>query len=167
MSDLKKRIARESRNIPHIIPAYKIIEQVSGASYIEDYVNEILPVIEDDIKLAIENPDKRNFSITEIQTVFDIPNMSNSRAQMYVYFHLLRALKKSEYFPRIRIENNNSTHQKVFIYVKWFSKEDIELEHYMNEYIQAHTLNKSKKYLDINNVNSEPNAIKRRRRIVH
>lgn len=158
---LKKRLDRETKHIPHIIPAYKIIEQVSGSGYIEDYVNELLPVIEDDIKNTIELPEKKNYSITEIPTVFDIPGMNNSRAQMFVYFHLLRALKKSEYFPRIHIDGKRSKEQKVYIIVKWFSEEDIELEKYMNDYIQAHSWHKPKEYQELG---SKPTIIRRRRR---
>lgn len=161
MDKIKRRIERESKNIPHIIPAYQIVEQVSGSGYIEDYVNELLPVIEDDIKAVIELPEKRNYSVTEIPTTFDIPGMTNSRAQMYVYFHLLRALKKSDYFPRIHIDGTQNRKQKVYIYVKWFSDDDIKLEQYMNEYIQAHTLHKPTSYAELG-LKKEP--IKRRRR---
>lgn len=135
---LERRLKREEKFIPQIIPAYKIVEQVQGSGFIQDYVNEILPVIADDIQAAIDSPEKKNHSITEIQTVFDVPGMDNKRAQMYVYFHLVRALKKSEYFPKIKFSGTR-TNPRVYIYVKWFSSEDIEMEKYMNDFIQAHS----------------------------
>src|SRR5271170_4648817 len=124
MDEIERRLARETKNILNLIPAYKILEQVSGIGFIEDIVNEILPIISDDIQTVIDSTDKRNYSITEIQTTFDIPGMTNNRAQLYVYFHLLRALKKSQYFPKIEF-CGSSKNQKIFIIVRWFSEEDV------------------------------------------
>lgn len=137
---IEKKISKETRGIPHIIPAYKIKKKASGNGYLEDYVNEILPVIEDDIQKVIDSVEKKDYSMTEIQTTFDIPGMSNKRAQMYVYFHLLRALEKAKYFANIKILGDKPSNQKVFIYVKWFSKDDIEMEKYMNKFIQSKTI---------------------------
>ncbi len=162
-SKIERRIERESKNIPHVIPAYKIIEQVSGCGFIQDYVNEIIPVIEDDIQFVIDSPEKKNYSITELPTTFDIPGMTNNRAQMHVYFHLLRALKKADYFPKIEFINRNSHNQKVFLYIKWFSREDIEMERYMNKFIQAHDMTSSRANAE-NDKRVKPNPVRRRRR---
>jgi hypothetical protein len=136
---VKDKIKKKEKNIPRIIPAYKIIEQVQGKGFIEDYVNDLLPVIEDDIKKVIDEANKQNFSVTELPTTFDIPGMDNRRAQLYIYFHIIRALKKSNYFPKLKIEGDNSKTQRVFVYVKWFSNDDLELEKYMNSFVKAHS----------------------------
>lgn len=115
-----------------------MIRQSNGDGFIEDYVNELLCVIEEDIKLAIDN--KRNFSRTEVPTNFNVPSMPNWRAQKHIYFHTLRALKSAQYFPTILIQGAKSESQQVFIYVKWFSKEDEEMEMYMDKYIKMHSM---------------------------
>lgn len=161
MEEIEKKIKKEQKYIPPIIPAYKIVDAVKGSGFIQDYVNEILPVIEDDIQVTINSPEKKNYSITEIPTMFNVPGMSNARAQKYVYFHLLRALKKSKYIPKIDIRGTDPKSQKVFIYVSWFSKEDIEMEKYMNKFIQAHSLNYNPDYKP---EQEQPRPIHRRRR---
>jgi len=122
-----------------IIPAYRVVEQATGRGYLEDYINDILSIINDDIQTSVENDGKKNYSITEIQTQFDIPGMDNKRAQMHVYYHILRALEKSKYIPNLRIMEKNS-HQKVFIYVRWFTEDIIKAEQHMNKYIQKHMM---------------------------
>jgi hypothetical protein len=138
--NIREKIRKKEKHIPKIIPAYKIIDQVQGKGFIEDYVNDLLPVIEDDIKKVIDEAEKKNFSVTELPTTFDIPGMDNRRAQLHIYFHLIRALKKSHYFPKIKIDGTNPKTQRVFMYVKWLSSDDIELEQYMNEFIKAHSM---------------------------
>src|SRR3972149_9395300 len=99
-----------------IIPAYHMIRQSLGDGFIEDQVNEILAIIEDDIKQAIDR--KQTVSCTEISTTFSIPSMPNWRAQRYVYFHVLRALKNAQYYPRIIIQGKKAEDQQVYIHVK-------------------------------------------------
>ena len=161
--EVKKEIEKE-RSVPNIIPAYHIVQQAKGDGFIEDYVNENLLVIQDDISQAVDN--KLNYASTEVPTVFDVPGMTNSRAQMYVYFHILKALKQAEYFPRIKIIGNKSENQRVMIYVKWLSKEDVEMEKYMNKFIQAHSLEAEHKGSDGKSDLSKntPKPISRRRR---
>ncbi len=136
---IKDKIKKKEKYIPRIIPAYKIIDQVKGKGFIEDYVNDLLPVVEEDIKKVIDETNKQNFSITELPTTFDIPGMDNRRAQLYIYFHLIRALKKSKYFPKLKIEGDDSKTQRVYLYVKWLSDDDVELEKYMNAFVKAHS----------------------------
>lgn len=138
--NLERRLRREERHIPHIIPAYKVLEQVSGSGYIEEVVNEILSTIEEDIQAVVDSPDKRNYSSTELPTIFDIPGMTNQRAQMYIYYHVLRALKKSEYIPKIRFAGDKSHNQRVYVYVSWMTEDDVAMEHYMNDYICSNAL---------------------------
>src|ERR1700678_1658326 len=144
---IEDRLKHNDKNIPYIIPAYKIIEQVSGLGYIEEYINDMLLIISDDIATVINSIDKKNYSVTQLQTMFDVPGMDNRRAQMYIYFHLLRALKRSKYIPTLKIIGASNT-QKVFIYVRWFSDENIKVERYMNDFIQAHIINQdNSKYI--------------------
>lgn len=139
--NVERRLKREERHIPRIIPAYKILEQVSGSGYVEEVVNEILTTIEEDIQSIIDSPEKRNYSMTEVPTIFDVPGMTNQRAQMYVYYHVIRALKKSEFIPKVKFVGDKSHNQRVYFYVSWFSKDDVDMERYMNEYISSNTMN--------------------------
>lgn len=122
-----------------LIPAYQIIEQVSGRRYLEEYVNDILSVINDDIQDTINDPDQKTHSVTQLQTNFDVPCMDNKRAQMYIYFHILKALTKLDYKPKIKMSGKGRD-QKVFIYVRWLTKENLILEKHMNQYIQKHII---------------------------
>jgi hypothetical protein len=161
---IKKRIEREAKNIPHIIPAYRIMEQVTGVGFIEDYINDILPVIADDIQSAIESPEKKNYSTTEIPTMFDVPGMTNQRAQLYIYFHLLLALKKAKYHPKINVKGANPRTQRVYIHVVWFSTEDIEMEKYMNKFVQAHSMDPAVRNGTDEDLGEQSKPIQRRRR---
>src|SRR6185437_3878050 len=131
----QQRLKKGEKFVHRIIPAYQIMDQVQGGDYIQDYVNEILLVIEEDIQNAIDSPDKKRYSVTEIQTMFDVPDMANKDAQRSVYYYLIRALKKAEYFPTIEFDKSKRNNPRVFMHVGWFSKEDIEAEKYMDSYI--------------------------------
>jgi hypothetical protein len=123
-----------------IIPAYHFRAQSLGDGEIEGFVNDILQSIEDDIKSAVENEEKK--TRTEIPTTFAVPGMDNKRAQRHVYFHVLRALKRNRYIPRIEIKQVQSDSQTVFVHVTWITKEDREMENYMDKFISAHQINK-------------------------
>lgn len=128
----------------NIIPAQKVVQKIIGSEYIEEYVKELLPVIQDEINRVIDIEEKKHIAVVELPTCFDIPNMSNAKAQMHVYFHVIKSLKKSGYFPKLEIIGNNSENQRVYLYIKWHSKDDIEMEKYMNSYIKAHILDSSR-----------------------
>jgi hypothetical protein len=119
------------------MPAWTAVRRSIGDDIINDHVADILAVIEDDINQAIDN--RHVSSRTEIPTTFSIPTMTNAKAQMYIYFHVLNTLKKVQYYPTIAFEGKKSETQKVFINVKWHSKEDEEAEAYMNKFIQMHS----------------------------
>ena len=161
---IDQKLQKKDKYLPYIIPAYKIKEHVQGSDFLTDYINDILLVIQDDIMQAIDSPDKKNYSITEIQTIFDIPNMSNGRAQMYIYFHILRALKKAKYIPKIKIIGTNPRTQRVYIYVRWLNDDDIEMEKYMNSFIKAHSFDKT--LTEIDAPDAKPIARRRRKSIL-
>lgn len=120
-----------------IIPAFKLRGQAKGDGFIEDYVNLNLALIEDDIILANER--KELFATTEIPTNYDVPYMENFRAQRHIYYHTLQALKKAEYVGRLELVGR-SQHQKAYIHTRWVTKDDIEEEKYMDEFISAHSI---------------------------
>lgn len=146
---------------PPIIPAYHIVRQGSGVGFIEDHVSEILLVVEEDVKRAVD--ERQNVAITEIPTTFDIPGMSNQRAQMYIYFHVLRALKQAQYFPNIMMQGKKAEEQRVFLYTRWFSKEDEEMEKYMDKYIKMHHVDQEIAEQTIMKKDAKPT--RRRRRV--
>lgn len=121
-----------------ITPAHHIVRQGSGDGFIDDYVHEILTMVDEDVKKAVE--EKRDTATTEIPTTFDVPGMINQRAQMYIYFKVLRALKQAQYFPNIRFNGKKNEEQRAFLHVKWFSKEDEEMEKYMDKFIKMHSV---------------------------
>jgi hypothetical protein len=120
-----------------IIPAYKLRKQSKGDGFIEDYVNDNLGLIEDDIIQANER--KELYSVTEIPTNYDIPYMDNARAQKHIYFHTMKALKAAEYKPRLQLEGNDHR-QKAYIHIKWITKDDVDQEKYMDEFLTAHSV---------------------------
>jgi hypothetical protein len=120
-----------------IIPAFKLRGQSKGDGFIEDYVNSNLGLIEDDIIQSNERKDL--FATTEIPTNYDVPFMENFRAQRCIYYHTLQALKKAEYIARLELIGRNQK-QKAYIHVRWVTKDDIEEEKYMDEFIIAHTI---------------------------
>jgi hypothetical protein len=129
-------MASSHRSHHRIIPAYHIKAQHLGDSAIEEYTNDILSTIGDDVREAIDR--EQTSCRTEIPTLYSVPGMNNSRAQRYVYFHVLRALKKAHYIPHIQIKNIRAEEQKVFIHTSWLTKEDRDMEHYMDKFIIAH-----------------------------
>lgn len=145
--------------IPSLVPAYHIAKRSRGDGLIEDEVNEILSVINEDIQQALEL--EKYSATTEIPTNFAIPEMSPARAQKFIYYHVLRALRKAGYVPKIRFVGTRAESQQVFIHTKWFTKEDEEFEDYMNKYIQAHDV--SKKFTETDETDA-PKPIRRRRR---
>lgn len=120
-----------------IIPAFKLRKQSKGDGFIEDYVNDNLGLIEDSIVQANER--KQLYARTEIPTNYDIPFMENARAQMHIYYHTLKALKAAEYEPSLQLDGRDHN-QRAFIIVKWITKDDVNEELYMNEFLTAHSV---------------------------
>jgi len=125
-----------------IIPAFKLRGQAKGDGFIEDYVNSNLGLLEDDIILANER--KELFATTEVPTNYDVPYMENFRAQRHIYYHTLQALKKAEYIGRLELVGR-SHKQKAYIHTRWVTKDDIEEEKYMDEFIAAHSIQTSQR----------------------
>jgi hypothetical protein len=143
-----------------IIPAYRFKQQSSGDGVIQDYVNDILRVVEDDMKQSIE--DEKTCSKTELAIYFDVPGMNNSRAKLHIYFHILAALKKAGYTPRLEILRLNIDKEIVFLHVTWLSKEDTSYEEYMVQFVKAHSI--KKKSEDSEDSENLTKPISRRRR---
>jgi hypothetical protein len=118
-----------------IIPAYHFKKYTQSDSIIEEYVNDALRVINEDIQNAFDN--EKTSAITEISTMFDVPGLTHARAQRYVYFHILQALEQAHYIPRIEIQE-----KRVFMHITWITKEDRSAELYMDKFIMDHQINK-------------------------
>ncbi len=143
-----------------IIPAYHISRQSNGDGMIEDEVNSILRVIEDDVRAAMER--RVTLAITEMPTSFSIPNMMNDRAQMHIYYHVLKALREAQYDPKIRFSGSRFENQHVYIHTRWLSKEDREMEQHMDKYIKSYTMGKKAPTEEAMSIKARP--ISRRRR---
>jgi len=135
------------------IPACRVRERTSGMGFIEDYVNEIIPLVEEDIENAIEN--EKNYSYTEIDTLFDIPYMSNKDAQRDVYYLLAMVLIKAGYYPEYRMDGRKSETQKVYILVRWKNIKDAQNDTYKDDFLRQIT--------KATNVKNNNVVIKRRR----
>jgi hypothetical protein len=120
-----------------IIPAFKLRKQSKGDGFIEDYVNDNLGLIEDSIISANER--KQLYAVTEIPTNYDVPFMDNARAQKHIYFHTLKALKSAEYKPSLRLDGKDHR-QRAYVIVRWVTKDDIDEEKYMDEFLTAHSV---------------------------
>jgi hypothetical protein len=145
----------DRQKITRIIPACRLKRLAAGAGEIEDYVNDILLVIEDDMRDAMEY--KRSSSVTEIQSHFEVPNMSPKKSQMFVHYYLLTALRQAGYEPHLEVTSPDLATQRTYIHVRWVTREDIELELQMKNFIRAHTITPKL-------TKSKPAAATRRRR---
>jgi hypothetical protein len=91
-------------------------------------------MIEDDMKQAIEN--EKSSIRTEISVYYDVPGMSVTKAQKYIYYHLLCALRRGKYTPKLELTKQNTA----FIHVTWVTKKDTDNEAHMDRVIAAHLL---------------------------
>jgi hypothetical protein len=121
-----------------MIPAYRILEKTKGCGEIEKYVNEHLALIEGDIENALENEEL--YSITELGTCFDVPYMNNQQAQRDVYFHTAQALVKAGYRPAMKFVGKLAQNQRVFIIVRWKTREAVQIDDYKDEFLRQITL---------------------------
>lgn len=140
-----------------IIPAYHFKKYSHNDIIIEEYVNDSLRVIEEDIQHAFDN--EKTMAVTEIPTIFDVPGLTNARAQRFVYFHILRSLEQAKYIPRIEICQNRSDVQRVFIHITWITQKDKSMEQYMDKFIMDRQINQQ---LPID-LQPEPKPTRRRR----
>ena len=127
-----------SNKIKVLIPAYRIIEKTKGGGEIEKYVNQHLAIIEADIENALEN--EENHSMTELDTTFFVPYMNNQQAQRDVYFHTAQALVKAGYHPKLKFVGKLSQVQRVFLIVRWKTKEAKQIDDYKDEFLRQITL---------------------------
>jgi len=146
-----------------IIPAYRFKQQSSGDGIVQDYVNDILRVIEDDMKQSLDN--ERTQSKTELATYFDVPGMNNNRAKMHIYFHILTALKKAGYVPRLEQIKLAPDREMVYLHVTWFTKEDTSHEDYMDKFVKFHTIRKKPEIEDASDEAPAKPISRRRRKI--
>ena len=116
------------------IPAAKIREITHGQGEIEQYVNELLTLIEEDIENAIEN--QQQFAMTELNTIFDVPYMSNKDAQRDIYYLMAQALIKAGYYPRIKYLGTKAENQRVFVYTRWNTAEDVTINKYKDTFLK-------------------------------
>lgn len=121
-----------------IAPADDIVQSTQLNDLVIEAVQNLLTMIEDHIRSAIQARRSQTGPI-ELQTHFDFPTMTHSRAQRYVYYHLVKALKDAKYIPNITFHGDKINNQKVFINIQWVSKEDVKMEAEMDRYIQAST----------------------------
>ena len=127
-----------SNKIRIMIPAYRIIEKTKGCGEIEKYVNENLALIEADIENALEN--EETMSVTELGTTFDVPYMNNQQAQRDVYFHTAQALVKAGYLPMMKFAGKLAQVQRVFIVVRWKTREAVQIDDYKDEFLRQITI---------------------------
>lgn len=127
-----------SNRIKVLIPAYRIVEKTKGCGEIEKYVNLQLANIEADIENALENEESN--SITELDTVFEVPYMSSQQAQRDIYFHTAQALVKSGYHPKLKFVGKLSQVQRVFMIVRWHTKQERQIDDYKDEFLRQITI---------------------------
>ena len=120
-----------------IVPASIIRRRAKGDGILEEYVYDILKVIEADVKTAMEKG--KDESRTEIQTEFNIPPLPRVKAQRRVYYYLMKELTMCDYRPEIDIVGSKSGMQRVYIYVKWMTEDDEDEESYMDQFIKSHS----------------------------
>jgi hypothetical protein len=129
-----------------IILAKEVRSIMNGDGEIEEYVNEILGMLNDEIKDAIE---KCHDNVTlSLRTLFDVPKMKNADVQLSVYYWISTTLEKAGYKVRFMFQGNKSETQKVFITIRWFKKQDTDMKKYMSDHIKSHTI--VKKPLPVN-----------------
>ena len=118
--------------------ASRIREKARGGGEIEEYAQEILDNVSEDIEDALENEEK--YSKTEVGTIFDVPCMSLADAQRDVYYLACQALVKSGYHPLIKFGGNTADSQHVFIYTSWETKQDEHNSNYKDDFLRQITM---------------------------
>ena len=121
-------------NFHGLIPASSI--HSNDGIYITDYLETILAIINEDIRIASES--RQTSCITEIPTNFELPGMSIFRAQKHIYYHILKTLESACYFPHIEFRGDKNM-PNVFVYVSWYSVKEQDAELHMHNYIKRHT----------------------------
>jgi len=124
-----------------IIRAEALRKQMRGDEDAEEYVNEILGNIEDEIHRARDRFE--NIAQVEVPVYFHIPYVDHVNAQRIVYFHTCKALEEAGYNPRIVLENANSPKPRSFFIVTWTSNRDIAEKKYMDDYLLSHTVKRT------------------------
>lgn len=121
----------------YLTPSKQLVHNSGERECIDEYVNEILGTVDEEIVKAKE---AKLFKATaEIPTLFEVPGMTNQNSQRHVYFQLIRRLEKGGYQVKIDFRGSEATKQKVFVYVTWKTQAESKLEEYMDKYIKAHS----------------------------
>ena len=119
------------------LPAIKVREMANGNGEVENYVREILPLIEEDIENALEN--EETHAMTEINTIFDVPYMKNSNAQRDVYYLMCQVLIKAGYYPELIFQGKKAENQRVFVVTRWKSHKEDEANDYKTHFLKQIT----------------------------
>ena len=119
--------------IPKITNANVVMNRISTRKDIEDYVNDILNTIEDEIFKAAEIHQLTSIKI-ELPTVFTVAGISNKDAQLQIYYSLIESLEESGYETKIEFKN------RVYIHLSWKKKEDNKSKEFMDKFIKKHAI---------------------------
>ena len=119
-----------------IIRADILRKQMRGDEEAEEFVNDILENIEDNIHQAMDR--NETIAYTEIPVYFPIPFTKLEDAQRTVYFHTIRALEHAGYTPKLMLDNIHTNKPKATMIVTWVNKTDIAEKKHMDDYLRAH-----------------------------
>jgi hypothetical protein len=108
---------------------------------LKEYVDDILTIINDDVKQAGE--EKKTMIVTELPSTFSLDVMDYQRARNHIYYHVICILKQAEYRPKLEIiKKENGEIDRVYLHLTWFSEEDVEYENHINKVLQSHIIKK-------------------------
>ncbi len=128
----------------NITPAKNARRIAYGDGQIEEFVNEILACANDAIHNAI---DQGQTSVQfGIRTTFDIPRMKNADAQRSIYYWVMKTLEENDYKVNITFVGSTVEEQNVFLNVRWFKKQDVLLQQFMDDYIKKHVQREKKQH---------------------
>lgn len=85
--------------------------------HIQEIVSLLLKEINEKINIA--HRDGHHYIITELQFIFDIPNMSNADAQRKIWARIINTLEMKKYRVWLKTTDN-----RCYLKITWFSAED-------------------------------------------
>lgn len=117
-----------------IQPVSNIKQKVITNSEMSDIIKILLLNINDSIMNAVKNRQQHVYQ--SIPLHFNIPNMTNSKAQLLIYTELINILEENGYHVRINKETN------VWMISGWEIKCDDEIKKDLLELLASRTINK-------------------------
>lgn len=141
------------------LPASLVRNRTLGSSDIEEYAQEIISLIEEDIENALER--RENNCTTEIGANFDVSYMKNADAQREIYYLVMKSLIEAGYYPKIYIHGRKAERQKVFMITNWNSRKDRELVSYKDKFLRQNTVKKSSKPVVLKNTKKKTGVKKK------